>query len=156
MNQAIRSARRGMAAGQLPYGAAIVRGGRVIASGHNTVVADDDPTAHAEIVCIRGACRKLRRRDLSDCEIYCTCEPCAMCAGACYAAGFGAIHFGAFIADKGTCGLRDLGVGAEALSKLSPHAPRAIGGVQRAQCLELFQLYTGITDGVAPRPGRKR
>ena len=68
MHRAIREARRGIAAGQMPYGAAIVRNARVIACRHNTVATDNDPTAHAEVVCIRAACRALRRRDLSDCD----------------------------------------------------------------------------------------
>jgi len=145
MNRAVWIAKRGIDAGQLPFGAAVVRKGRVIACQHNTVSADKDPTAHAEVSCIRAACRKLRRRDLSDCEIYSTCEPCAMCAGACYAARIGAIFFGAYIADKEVCGLPDLGVGAAAISKLSPLAPKTVGGVCRARCVELFRLYAQIS-----------
>jgi guanine deaminase len=156
MNQAIRQARRGIAAGQLPFGAAIVRNGRVIACRHNTVAADEDPTAHAEVVCIRAACRKLHQRDLSGCEIYCTCEPCAMCAGACYAARASAIYFGAWIADKQAFGLPDLGVGAAALSQMSPHTPRTVGGVCWEQCVELFRLYLETTGRAVPAGGRKR
>jgi tRNA(Arg) A34 adenosine deaminase TadA len=156
MNQAIRAARRGIAAGQLPFGAAVVRNGRVIACRYNTVAADKDPTAHAEVVCIRAACRKLRRRDLSDCEIYSTCEPCAMCAGACYAARAAAIYFGAYIADKQVCGLPDLGVGAAAISQLSPHAPRTVGGVCRKQCVDLFRLYAEAARRVAAPTAKKR
>ena len=141
MERAIRIAKRGIGAGQLPFGAVGVRKGRVIACVHNTVRAEDDPTAHAEVSCIRAACRKLGRRDLSDCEIYSTCEPCAMCAGACYAAHIAAIYFGAYIADKDVCGLPDLGVGAAAISELSALAPKTVGGVRRAECVELFHLY---------------
>jgi guanine deaminase len=154
MERAIRIAKTGIAAGQMPFGAAIVRNGRVIAAQHNTVAADKDPTAHAEVSCIRAACRKLGRRDLSDCEIFSTCEPCAMCAGACYAAGMAAIFFGAYIADKEVCGLSDLGVGADAISKLSTHAPRTVGGLCRQQCVELFRLYAALRDQ-SPSAGAK-
>lgn len=145
MNRAILVAKRGIIVGQMPFGATVVRNGRVIACQHNSVRADDDPTAHAEVSCIRAACRKLRRRELSDCEIYSTCEPCAMCAGACYAAGVAAIYFGAYIADKELCGLPDLGVGAAVISELSALAPPTVGGVCRARCVELFRLYTQIS-----------
>ena len=145
MHKAIGVAERGIHADQMPFGAAVVRNGRVIACQHNSVRADKDPTAHAEVSCIRAACRKLRRRDLSDCEIFSTCEPCAMCAGACYAAGVAAIYFGAYIADKEICGLPDLGVGAAVISELSSLAPLTIGGVCRARCVELFRLYTKIS-----------
>ena len=58
-----------------PFGAVIVRKGKIIARGHNEVVRDNDPTAHAEIIAIRKACAKLKTFDLSDCEIYSSCKP---------------------------------------------------------------------------------
>ena len=67
-----------------PFGAVIVRGGRVIAEGHNQVIADNDPTAHAEVVAIRDACRALSTFRLEGCELYTSCEPCPMCLGAIY------------------------------------------------------------------------
>ncbi len=156
MQTAIRKARQGIAAGQSPYGAAIVRNGRVVACRHNVVAAEGDPTAHAEVTCIRAACRRLGRRDLSDCEIYSTCEPCAMCAGACYAAGISTVYFGAHIADKLALGLSDLGIGAAELGRLSPVAPKAIGGVCREECVELFRLYLETTGRVPPAVGRTK
>jgi len=141
MKRAIAVARRGIAAGQHPYGAAIVRNGRLLACEHNTVMATTDATAHAEVCAIRSACRKLRGVDLTGCEIYCTCEPCAMCMGACYFSGIGRIYFGAYIADKFTFGLPDLGVGASALSKLGKGAPKVTGGVCRQKCVELFKMF---------------
>lgn len=64
-----------------PFGATIVRNGEVIASVGNTMMRDTDPSAHAELVAVREACKKLDTMDLSDCEVYATCEPCPMCVG---------------------------------------------------------------------------
>ena len=74
---------RGMRAGTGgPFGATVVRNGEVVVAVGNTVLKDMDPSGHAEIVAVREACKKLNTLDLSDCEIYATCEPCPMCVGA--------------------------------------------------------------------------
>ena len=62
-----------------PFGAVIVKDGRVVAKGANRVVVNNDPTAHAEVVAIRNACRELETFDLSGCTVYASCEPCPMC-----------------------------------------------------------------------------
>ena len=67
-----------------PFSAAIVKDGKIVATGVNRVTANHDPTAHAEVMAIRNACEKLNTYDLSDCEIYSSCEPCPMCLGAIY------------------------------------------------------------------------
>jgi len=67
-----------------PFGAVIVKDGKIIAQAGNTVTSEEDPTAHAEINTIRMAGKKLGTHDLSGCEIYCSCEPCPMCLGAIY------------------------------------------------------------------------
>jgi tRNA(Arg) A34 adenosine deaminase TadA len=67
-----------------PFGAVIVREGKVIARGWNRVLGTHDPTAHAEVVAIRAACRRLKRVHLDDCVIYSSCEPCPMCLSAIY------------------------------------------------------------------------
>jgi guanine deaminase len=67
-----------------PFGALVVRNGELIATGVNQVTCSNDPTAHAEIVAIRAACRKVASFQLVDCEVYTTCEPCPMCLGAMY------------------------------------------------------------------------
>lgn len=152
MHRAIDIARRGIIAGQMPFGAAIVRNGRVIACEHNSVAATQDPTTHAEVSAIRVACRKLGRKNLDDCQVFSTCEPCAMCAGACYNAGVPIVYFGASIADKDVFGLRDLGIGAAALAKLSRHAPKAVAGLCRTECLELFQQYVDAASAPAAAP----
>ena len=85
MERAIQLAIENVGTGQGgPFGALVVRDGELIASGVNMVTATNDPTAHAEIVAIRAACKELGSFQLSDCELYTTCEPCPMCLGAIY------------------------------------------------------------------------
>jgi guanine deaminase len=67
-----------------PFGAIVVKGGKIIARGYNQVTATNDPTAHAEVVAIRKACKALKTFQLTGCEIYTSCEPCPMCLGAIY------------------------------------------------------------------------
>lgn len=76
-----------------PFGAVVVRDGRIIARGANQVTATHDPTAHAEVVAIRNACKELGSFQLEGCEIYCSCEPCPMCLAAIYWARPDAIYF---------------------------------------------------------------
>jgi tRNA(Arg) A34 adenosine deaminase TadA len=163
MRLAIAKAAKGIAAGQFPYGATIVRYGAVIASAHNVVGKTSDPTAHAEVHAIRRACKRLGSANLSECEIYCTCEPCAMCMGACYSAHISAIYFGASIADKAAFKLTDLGVGAWALRK-QPGAPKVARHFLRADCVALFETFVRKANNAAPaavvppegKPGARR
>lgn len=82
MREAIRLARENVDRGGGPFAALVVRDGAVVGAGVNRVVPDHDPTAHAEVVAIREACRRLGTFQLDGCEIYASCEPCPMCAGA--------------------------------------------------------------------------
>jgi guanine deaminase len=85
MRKAIRLSRQKMRANQGgPFGAIIVRDGKIVGRGWNRVTATNDPTAHAEMTAIRDACKKLKRFHLEDCELYTSCEPCPMCLGAIY------------------------------------------------------------------------
>lgn len=76
-----------------PFGAVIIKNGEIIAEAHNTVTITNDPTAHAEINAIRQACQKLNTFDLSDCEIYSSCEPCPMCLSAIYWAKISVVYY---------------------------------------------------------------
>jgi len=78
-----------------PFGAAVVKGGIIISCAHNTVLLDKDPTCHAEMNAVRDACRALGSHDLSDCELYTTCEPCPMCWGAVQWSRLNKIYIGA-------------------------------------------------------------
>jgi len=94
LRQAIDLAVRNVESGQGgPYGAVIVRNGEVIAGSGNRVTTDLDPTAHAEILAIRLACRKLQDFQLIDCILYTSCEPCPMCLGAIYWARLQTVYF---------------------------------------------------------------
>lgn len=85
MHRAIELARHGMEAGHGgPFGAVVVKDAVIIGEGNNQVTSTNDPTAHAEIVAIREACRNLNSFELSDCVIYASCEPCPMCLAAIY------------------------------------------------------------------------
>ena len=93
MREAIRLARESVETGGGPFGAVIVRDGAIIGRGQNRVVPDKDPTAHAEMLAIRQACRALDTYDLSDCEIYASCEPCPMCLSAIYWARLDRLYY---------------------------------------------------------------
>ena len=77
-----------------PFGAVVVRGGRIVGRGWNQVTSTNDPTAHAEITAIRDACRKLKTFQLDDCELYTSCEPCPMCLSAIYWARLKRVYYG--------------------------------------------------------------
>ena len=76
-----------------PFAALVVRGGEILATGTNQVTALQDPTAHAEVVAIRGACQVAHSFQLPDCDLYTTCEPCPMCMGAIYWARLGRVYY---------------------------------------------------------------
>jgi len=99
MRMAIDKAMEGIRGGQMPFGACIVRGEEAISCEHNTIIKERDVTAHAEINAIKGACKKLDTLDLSECTIYCTCEPCPMCLGALSLANIKRVVYGASIHD---------------------------------------------------------
>lgn len=93
MQQAIDLSMENVANGGGPFGAVIVRDGKVVATGVNRVTANNDPTAHAEVSAIRAACQKEGSFKLTGCTIYTSCEPCPMCLSAIYWAGLSRICF---------------------------------------------------------------
>jgi tRNA(Arg) A34 adenosine deaminase TadA len=90
-----------------PFGAVVVRNGSIIAEGTNLVTSTNDPTAHAEMVAIRQACRSLASFQLSDCEMYASSEPCPMCMGAIYWARLARVYFAATRQDAAAIGFDD-------------------------------------------------
>jgi tRNA(Arg) A34 adenosine deaminase TadA len=108
MTEAIRLAREKMGAGEGgPFGAIIARDGVMIAQGWNQVTSRNDPTAHAEIVCIRNACAVLQTFDLSGLELFVNCEPCPMCLAAAYWARLQRVVYGADHNDAAAIGFAD-------------------------------------------------
>jgi len=90
-----------------PFGAIIARDGEVIAEGHNQVTSGNDPTAHAEVVAIRAACRQLGSFSLQGCEMYSSCEPCPMCLGAIYWARLDRVYYANTRGDAAAIGFDD-------------------------------------------------
>lgn len=84
MERAIEIAQKSSVSDGGPFGAVVVKDGKIISVGRNEVTATNDPTAHAEVQAIRAACRSLDSFQLTECEIYTSCEPCPMCIGAIY------------------------------------------------------------------------
>jgi guanine deaminase len=108
MKEAIELARRNIREGRGgPFGTIVVRDGKILARGTNLVTSTNDPTAHAEIVAIRGACNVLGSFQLDGCEIYTSCEPCPMCLGAIYWARPKAVYFGNTRNDAAQAGFDD-------------------------------------------------
>jgi tRNA(adenine34) deaminase len=100
---ALKEAKKAQTFGEVPVGAIIVKDNKVLAKGFNRCITDNDPTAHAEIVALRKAAKKLNNYRLNDCEIYVTIEPCAMCAGALVNARIARIFYGADDIKAGGC-----------------------------------------------------
>lgn len=126
-----------------PFGAVVIKDGKVIASSHNCVLKDNDSTCHGEIAAIREAERKLKTFDLSGCELYTTAEPCPMCLAAILWANISKVYFGCSIEDTAAVGFRDekfekmLNLNYEALRELLEQKDREI-------CWEVFEEYKGL------------
>lgn len=107
MREAIALAQASAEIGCGPFGAVVVRDGKVIGRGSNRVTRDNDPTAHAEIVAIREACATLGDFTLAGCELYASCEPCPMCLAAAYWARLDRVYFAATREDAAAIGFDD-------------------------------------------------
>jgi guanine deaminase len=142
MTEAIAACERGIEAGQSPFGAAIAkRSGELIFAAHNKVRLTCDPSAHAEITCIRGACEKLGTIDLSGCIMATTCEPCPMCAAAIHWARLDAVYFGATIADAEEAGFNELAFPCKRLYTEGGSNVEVTTDVCRNDCRNLFVLW---------------
>ncbi len=108
MRLAIERANKGMSNNEGgPFGAIVVRNGEIVGVGNNQVTSSNDPTAHAEVVAIRDACKNLGTFQLDDCVIYTSCEPCPMCLGAIYWARPAAVYYGCSKEDAAHIGFDD-------------------------------------------------
>jgi tRNA(Arg) A34 adenosine deaminase TadA len=144
MRLAIEKTREGIAAGQSPFGAIIVKGRAVVASTHNTVWRDTDPTAHAEVNCLRSAARALATIDLKGCTMYSTCEPCPMCLSAIHWAKVDRVVYGATIDDAAGAGFCELHVAAADLAGMGRSPLKVEGGLLREECAALFDEWKRI------------
>lgn len=131
-----------------PFGALVVKAGKVIATGVNQVTVNLDPTAHAEIVAIRSACQALRDFQLTDCEVYCSCEPCPMCLGAIYWSRPAHVFFAARGADAADAGFEDTFVKDQiCLPYQSQQMP--IAQLRHDKALAPFQAWKAKLDKIA-------
>ena len=130
-----------------PFAAVVVKDGKLLAEGLNCVTSTNDPTAHAEIVAIREACRKLGFFELAGCEIYTSCEPCPMCMGAIYWARPDRVYFGNTAADAAEAGFDDSFIYRELAQ---PHIERKIPLIpmMRDEALEGFRAWIRKSDKV--------
>ncbi len=130
-----------------PFGAVIVRNGEVIAKAHNEVLASNDPTAHAEILAIRWASQKLDRFNLSDCEIYTTCEPCPMCLAAIYWARIPKVYYGCTKKDAAQIGFDDEYI-YDVIKEVAEVKKLESIQIDRSVCLKLFEEWKSNEDRV--------
>lgn len=125
-----------------PFGAAIVnKEGEVIAVSSNSVLRDNDPTAHAEVNTIREACKKLNTYDLSDCVLYTTAYPCPMCLSASIWANIKEIYYGCTPEDAEKIGFRDDYIYRFIRENCSNNTILKINPIDREDCLTLFEEY---------------
>jgi len=144
MEFALAAARDAAAAGEVPVGAVVVRGGEIIARTANRTVRDQDPTAHAEILALREASRAAGRWRLNDCTLYVTLEPCAMCAGALVLARVDRVVFGAWDPKAGMSGSVEDLLRHPRLN----HRPGVMGGVLEDAASDLLrQFFTARRSG---------
>ncbi len=137
MREALALAAEGEMRGEVPVGALLVRDGEVIGRGFNQPIGSADPTAHAEVAALRAAAAHLRNYRLTDCTLYVTLEPCAMCAGAIQHARIERLVFGAGDPKTGACGsVIDL-FSNERLN----HHTHVVGGVLAAECGALLRRF---------------
>jgi tRNA(adenine34) deaminase len=137
MDQALDLARAAAANGEVPVGCVVVRGGQVVAGAGNRTLTDCDPTAHAEMLAIRQAARVLGGERLTDCDLYVTLEPCAMCAGAISFARIRRLYYGA-LDPKG--GAVESGVRFFA-SPTCHHRPEVYGGIGEGEASALLKDF---------------
>ena len=146
MLKAIDIALEGMAEGQSPFGACIVKDDQITALEHNRVWADTNITAHAEICAIASACKKLKTVDLSGAVIYSTTEPCPMCFAAIHWAKIDKIYYGSSIDDAKKAGFNELTVSNEDMKKLGGSNVKIKAGLCREKAVELFEKWLNKPD----------
>jgi tRNA(adenine34) deaminase len=137
MRRALREARKAEMRGEVPVGAVVVQDEKIIARAHNRPVGLSDPSAHAEILALRRAAKKLRNYRLKGCDLYVTIEPCAMCAGAITQARLRRVVYGTPDSKAGACG--------SALTVLNHpkmnHRVEVVSGVLASECAEILREF---------------
>jgi tRNA(Arg) A34 adenosine deaminase TadA len=140
----VRMMRRGRGG---PFGAVVVQGDELIARGWNQVTSMNDPTAHAEVVAIRRACRRLGTFQLNDCDLYASCEPCPMCLSAIYWARIRKVYYGATRQDAARIDFDDEWIYREVARPVARRKLK-MGQLLRAEALVAFEEWRGKVDKV--------
>lgn len=135
MRIALEEAKLAASEGEVPVGAVLVKNGEVVARAHNKAEQTHDATAHAELLCLRQGMELLGSR-LSNCTLFVTLEPCAMCAGACVNAKLGKLVYGAFDEAAGCCGTK-----MDLTDHCFLHSVETWGGVLEEECKELLSSF---------------
>lgn len=148
MQMAIDASVENVKNGGGPFGAVIVKNGEVVAVGTNRVTANNDPTAHAEVMAIRTACQRLNTFRLSDCEIYTSCEPCPMCLSAIYWSGIRIIYYGNNALDAARIGFSDQFIYDELKRPLIQRVIPAIN-LMRPEAQAAFRAWEEKRDKIA-------
>ena len=134
-----------------PFGACVVKDGKIIGKGINRVIKDHDPTAHAEIIAIRNACNHLKSHDLSGCEIYTSCYPCPMCISAIIWSNIKQVYYGNTKEDASDIGFRDKHI-YDYMEKLSNDILDTsilnLESMNREEALEVFKRYKEDQDKI--------
>ncbi|NLL06397.1 MAG: nucleoside deaminase [Clostridiaceae bacterium] len=123
-----------------PFGAVIVKDNNIIAQAHNEVIKNNDPTDHAEMIAIRHAAKELGRFDLSDCELYTSCEPCPMCLSAIHWAKIEKVYFGCTRDDAAEIGFDDKYI-YDVIKGTADHQKVHLEQKDRDTCLEAFREW---------------
>ena len=142
LREAIRLAEDNVRNGGGPFGAIVVKNGEIIGRGANRVTDNNDPTAHAEVMAIRDACRHLGHFQLEGCELYTSCEPCPMCLGAIYWARPDKVYYAATKEDAARAGFDDAFIYRE-LAMLPPERSLPMNQGCEAEKLLPFQAWEG-------------
>jgi tRNA(Arg) A34 adenosine deaminase TadA len=146
MKRAIEAAEKGMNANAGgPFGCVIVKEDIIIAEGYNKVTSTNDPTAHAEVVAIRNACKSLDSFQLDDCVIYTTCEPCPMCLGAIYWARPKKVFYACNKADAAEIDFDDQFIYDELDKEIGDRDIKFVG-ILRSEALSVFQKWSRKTN----------
>ncbi len=148
IQEAIELSRKGMMNNDGgPFGCIIVRGEEIVGRGNNRVTSTNDPTAHAEVVAIRDACKNLGTFQLDDCEIYTSCEPCPMCMGAIYWARPKKVYYANTRVDAANIGFDDSLIYDELVLPIDKRKI-AIECIGRDEAIKVFEDWNNKTDKV--------
>ena len=129
-----------------PFGACVVKNGKIIGEGANHVLKDNDPTAHAEIIAIRDACKNINSYDLSSCELYTSCYPCPMCLSAIIWANIKNVYYGNTKEDAANIGFRDDYIYSYIAKNMQDNNVLELKCIDRDETMEVFNKFANKKD----------